>query len=109
MAIGLIALDIDGTLLDSSSQLPEANVRTVAAARERGIEVLLVTGRGFDFALPIARQFKCRLTLIVNNGALVKSIEGKTHLRRLLPRRTALDVLRRTAAFGYGAAIVFDR
>ena len=76
---------------------------------EAGIEVLLVTGRRFDFALPIARQFGCPLTMIVNNGALVKSSEGETYLRRLLPRQTAIDVLRRTSAFGHGAAVVFDR
>ncbi len=109
MAIRLIALDIDGTLLDSSSQLPEANVRAIAAAVESGIEVLLVTGRRFDFALPIARQVGCPLTMIVNNGALVKSTAGATHMRHLLPRETAAEVLRHTADFARGASIVFDR
>ena len=105
-----IALDIDGTLLDSSSALPAANRRAVEVATERGIEVALVTGRRFDFALPIARQIPCALTMIVNNGALVKSKDGVTYFRKLLDRRTAAEVLSQMpAAFRNGAAVVFDR
>ena len=76
--------------------LPEANRQAVEAAVAQGIEVALVTGRRFDFALPIAQQMACPLTMIVNNGALVKSKDGTTHLRKLLPRETAHAVLQRT-------------
>ncbi|MBI1749903.1 MAG: HAD family phosphatase [Acidobacteria bacterium] len=109
MAIRLIGIDIDGTLLDSQWQLPDANRKAIAEATARGIEVVLVTGRRFDFALPIARQLDCPLTLIVNNGALIKSQDGATHLRHLLPRETARSVLQSTLPFRDGAAVVFDR
>lgn len=109
MPIRLIAIDIDGTLLDSSYRLPEANRRAVAEAVDRGIEVALVTGRRFDFAKPIAEQLGCRLTMIVNNGALVKTADGVTQLRHLLPRETARFVLRSTPRYPNGTAVVFDR
>ncbi len=109
MAVRLIALDIDGTLLDSVSEVSEANLRAIAAAVERGIEVVLVTGRRFDFALPIARQIPCPLTMIVNNGALVKSKDGVVHLRRLLPSETARDVLLQMHEFRSVVSVVFDR
>jgi Cof subfamily protein (haloacid dehalogenase superfamily) len=109
MSIRFIALDIDGTLLDGASLLPEANRQAVEAAVAQGIEVALVTGRRFDFALPIAQQMACPLTMIVNNGALVKSKDGTTHLRKLLHRKTAHAVLQRTTEFRDGAAVVFDR
>jgi Cof subfamily protein (haloacid dehalogenase superfamily) len=109
MSVRLIALDIDGTLLDSASEVPEANRRAIEAAVERGIEVALVTGRRFDFALPIARQIPCPLTMIVNNGALVKSKDGITHLRHLLPQQTARAVLQLFPEHRAGAAVVFDR
>ena len=89
MPIRFIALDIDGTLLDCTSTLPDANRRAVEAAAAQGIEVALVTGRRFDFAMPIAEQMACPLTMIVNNGALVKSKDGATYLRHLLDRETA--------------------
>ncbi len=109
MAVKLIAIDIDGTLLDSRWRLPEANRRAIAQAIERGIEVALVTGRRFDFARPIAEQLPSPLTLIVNNGALIKSRDGTTHLRHLLPRQVARQVLAATPQFRVGAAVVFDR
>src|ERR1019366_2761575 len=98
MPVRLIALDIDGTLLDDQSRLPEINRRAVAEAYARGIEIALVTGRRYDFAMPIARQFPCPMTMIVNNGALVKSSDGETHLIHLLPRAVANRVLEATPA-----------
>jgi Cof subfamily protein (haloacid dehalogenase superfamily) len=107
--VRLIALDIDGTLLSNSFTVPEENIRAVAAAIEQGIEVALVTGRRFDFALPIAKELPSPLTMIVNNGALVKSKDGITHLRHLLPVQTARGVLQLMRDFRKDAAVVFDR
>ena len=49
------------------------------------------------------------VTLIVNNGAVVKSGDGTTLLRHLLPRDAARAVLAGTRAFEDSVAIVFDR
>jgi Cof subfamily protein (haloacid dehalogenase superfamily) len=109
MAIRLIALDIDGTLLDSEWKLPDANRAAVAEAVRRGIEVALVTGRRFDFAKPISEQLGCPVTMVVNNGALVKASDGETRLRKLLPTNVARDVLAATKTLIDGTAVVFDR
>jgi Cof subfamily protein (haloacid dehalogenase superfamily) len=109
MPVRLIALDIDGTLLDEHSQLPAINRDAVAAAAARGIEIALVTGRRYDFATPIARQFPCPLTMIVNNGALVKSNSGETQYVNLLPCSTAASVLEETSAFRELASVCFNR
>src|SRR5260370_16409767 len=47
--------------------------------------------------------------MIVNNGALIRSKEGRTHLRHLLPRSTAEKVLQVTRPWREGAAVIFDR
>ena len=107
--VRLIALDIDGTLLDERSHLPAINVDAVAGAAARGIEVALVTGRRYDFALPIARQFPCPLTMIVNNGAVVKSTTGETHFVNLLPRGVAERVLDEAGDFLEMASVCFNR
>jgi len=109
MPFRLIALDINGTLLDERSQLPAINRDAVAEAAARGIEIALVTGRRYDFATPIARQFPCPLTMIVNNGALVKSSAGDTHFVNLLPRGIAARVLDESAAFRDLASVCFNR
>ncbi len=109
MPVKLLAMDIDGTLLDSRWRIPEANRKAIVEAAARGIEVVLVTGRRFDFARPVAEQLNCELLLIVNNGALIKSLSGETHLRHLLPRAVAKLVLESTREYRSGAAVIFDR
>lgn len=109
MPIRLIAIDIDGTLLDSHWKIPAANLRAVSEAVARGMEVALVTGRRFEFARSIFSQLPADITMIVSNGALIKSTGGSTHLRRLLPREVAREVLLATTEFRDGAAVVFDR
>jgi Cof subfamily protein (haloacid dehalogenase superfamily) len=109
MAVKLIALDIDGTLLDSRWTLPEANRAAIAEATRRGIEVALVTGRRYDFAMPIAAQIAAPLTMIVSNGALIRTQDGKTHLRHLLSLQTAARVLEITKPWRDGCGVVFDR
>src|SRR2546422_7165661 len=106
MVIRLIAIDIDGTLLDSRWELPEANRKAIAEAVGRGIEVALVTGRRFDFAPPTAQQLRCRLGLIVNNRAVVKSKDGTKHLRPLLPRDIAPRARQATPHLREGTAVV---
>lgn len=109
MGVRLIALDIDGTLLDSQWKLPEANRAAIAEATRRGIEVALVTGRRYDFAMPIARKVDSPLTMIVSNGALIRTQDGVTHLRHLLSRETAARVLHITKPWRQGTGVVFDR
>jgi Cof subfamily protein (haloacid dehalogenase superfamily) len=109
MPIRLIALDIDGTLLNSRFSVSEGNRAAIAEASRRGIEVALVTGRRYDFALPVARQIESALTMIVSNGALIRTKEGETHLRYLLSRKTALRVLASTQLWRSSTSVVFDR
>jgi Cof subfamily protein (haloacid dehalogenase superfamily) len=109
MAIRFIALDIDGTLLNSRMEVSDPNREAIAEAIRRGIEVALVTGRRYDFAMPVASQIDSPLTLIVNNGALVRTKEGRTLLRHLLPREIARRVLQATRPWREATAVVFDR
>jgi Cof subfamily protein (haloacid dehalogenase superfamily) len=107
--VRLIALDIDGTLLDSQWRLPAANREAIRRATDRGIEVALVTGRRFDFARPVIDAIDSPLTLIVSGGAIVKDREGRTLVRHLLPSEVALEILEGTREFRHATALVFDR
>jgi HAD-superfamily hydrolase, subfamily IIB len=109
MPVRLIALDIDGTLLDSRWRLPDANRQAIQEATRRGIEVALVTGRRYDFALPVAEDLGCRITMIVNNGGLIRSNDGLTRLKRLLPTENARRVLEIARPWRDAAAVIFDR
>lgn len=107
--IRLVSLDIDGTLLDSEGHLPADNQAAVARAQAAGVEVALATGRRYEFARPIFEALPGPLTLILSNGAVVKTREGRTEMRHLLPRETARHVLTRMPVDRETAAIIFDR
>jgi Cof subfamily protein (haloacid dehalogenase superfamily) len=107
--IRLIALDLDGTLLDSRGRVPAENVAAIRRAIEAGIDVVVATGRRYDFARPVFEQLPRPLTLILSNGAIVKTCEGQTVLRHLLPSAVARKVLRRAPSHRAQAALLFDR
>ena len=107
-SIRLIAIDIDGTLLDSRWELPPANLNAIVAAAERGIEIVLASGRRFPFARRVCRQLPVRWTLIASNGAVVKTDEGETLAHRSLPAAVARAVLAAAGAERSGAMLLFD-
>jgi 5-amino-6-(5-phospho-D-ribitylamino)uracil phosphatase len=98
--VRLIAIDIDGTLLDSKGKLSVENKRAVDAAVDAGIEVSLVTGRRFSMAERIATLFDHDLTVIANNGAVIKTSRSH-HLsyQDPLPLPSARRALYATRAF----------
>jgi len=107
--IRLLALDIDGTLLDTEGRIPAANRDAIARAIDAGVEVALATGRRYEFARPIFESLPGPLTLILSNGAIVKAHDGRTLIRNLLPRKTACAVLAGCPEHRASAAVVFDR
>jgi len=72
MAIRLLALDLDGTLLSSSGQISSRNRVAIERAREGGVRVAVVTGRRFRDSRPIALELGLDVPVIAHNGALTK-------------------------------------
>ena len=96
-------------MLDSDGQIPEANQRAIHTAAERGVEIVLATGRTFHHAQPVARKLETELVLLVSNGALVKTPNGETLATRLIPRELARELILSTRPVRQGAALIFDR
>lgn len=107
--VKLIAMDIDGTLLDSQSRLSPENIAAIADADAAGIQIVIVTGRRFHSARWTVDALPCDYNVIATNGALVKSKEGVTLQRHLLPAPIARRVLDATEEFRPCAGLIFDR
>ena len=107
--IRLIAIDVDGTLLDSRGRVPPENAEAIADATARGVRVVIATGRSFYFALPAVTVLPEPLLLIVHNGAITRARTGETLMRRMLSRDLARDVLGHTRGWREHAALLFDR
>jgi Cof subfamily protein (haloacid dehalogenase superfamily) len=107
-SLRLIAVDIDGTLLNPQFQIGEADLAALRRAHAQGIEVILVTGRRHTFALPIAQQLGFDLWLISSNGAITRSLAGETFHRDLLPHNTCRDLLGVMQEFRGQTVLTFD-
>jgi len=108
-SIRLIAVDIDGTLLNPQFQISEADLTALRQAHRQGIEVILVTGRRHTFALPIAQQLGFDLWLICSNGAVTRSLSGETFHRDLLPQQTCRDLCGAMQEFRGQTVLTFDK
>lgn len=109
MTISLLALDLDGTLLDSRGQISERNRVAIEKAREQGVHVALVTGRRFRDSRPVALELGLDVPLISHNGALTKHAETLQTVSVLpLPRDAAIKALRVGQAAGADALLSDD-
>ncbi len=85
MAVGryqMLALDVDGTLLDPDGKLRPRTASAVARAASAGIRPVLCTGRRYRRALPIARELGIDAPIVCNSGAIVKCPEDHRTLWR---------------------------
>ncbi len=75
MAIRLIALDIDGTVVDSNNKISPANESAIKSALNHGIRIALVTGRHRDGVKNVMEilGLDSETPLVLNNGALIYS------------------------------------
>ena len=67
----LVALDIDGTILNSEEELSPRTRKVILQVQERGVQVVLATGRRLVRTLPWAQALGLTQPLIVHNGAVI--------------------------------------
>ena len=106
--IRLIAIDIDGTLLNPQFEISEGDLSALRNAHTLGVEVILVTGRRHTFALPIAQQLGFDLWLISSNGAITRSLSGETFHRDFLPASVARNLCEAMKSFRGNTVLTFD-
>lgn len=93
--IRLLALDLDGTLLNPRGEISEKNFKAVQAARDKGVTVAVVTGRRFRDARPLALNLGLDAPVISHNGALTKHAESlETVAMCLLSDEAAMEVIK---------------
>ena len=92
--IRIVALDLDGTLLNSQKRLSERNRAALARAAEQGILIVPTTGRFFGMMPPSIRDLPFVRYAITINGAQLYDRETDTALvRDEIPLATALGIM----------------
>lgn len=74
MQYKLLALDLDGTLLNSRGYMTGNTIRTIRNAIDNGLKVTLATGRPYVFAKEIAKILNIDVPLVSHDGAYVCDI-----------------------------------
>jgi len=77
----LLALDMDGTLLNELSEISAENAEWIRRALDAGVTVSFSTGRGFESALPFAEQLKLTTPMITVNGGEIWARPHVLHQR----------------------------
>jgi len=109
LPIRLIAVDIDGTLIDSTLDIPAPNLKALRRAQLAGVHVVLVTGRRHRFAMPVAQQLGFQFCLISSNGAITRSTTGQLYYADMLPRAVAHKLCQHMEEFSGCTVLTFDK
>jgi Cof subfamily protein (haloacid dehalogenase superfamily) len=109
LPIRLLALDIDGTLLNSKFKISALDAAALRRTHELGVEIILCTGRRHTFAMPIASLLGFELWLCTSNGAITRSLGGETFHRELLPLKKARRFFDSMRDFQQNMVITFDK
>lgn len=105
----LLALDIDGTLVNSRHELTDATRDAVLRAKQAGLEVALATGRRYSRTLPLVEPLRLHLPLITASGTLIKDPQGHVTLFRACFAPGVLPaLLDRVGRFGYDPVLYTD-
>ena len=107
--IFLIALDLDGTLLNRHGTLSDANRKALLCAMSKGVHVCICTGRAFDTIPQELLTFPGIEYAITNNGASVYRILGKDKINSLyLEPDAVLTVLEQTRGYNVSYEAFMD-
>ena len=91
----LIAIDLDGTLLNSNGIVSEENKKTLQNLINKNIEIVLASGRMIDSTKTIAKEIGCKKYFIAGNGAIVYDIEKDQIIyENFLKKEKVLDVIK---------------
>ena len=98
--IKIIALDLDGTLLDGQKNIPERNMEMLTRCCEAGIHIVPTTGRAAAGVPERIRQLPgVRYVITTNGGAIIDLKTEEILERRTIPNKQALRILRTVHSF----------
>lgn len=110
--VGIIAMDLDDTLLRHDLTISDRTVETLRAAAGKGIRIMLASGRAPNAMYPYAERIgidRAKSFLICNNGSqIIESDTRKTVRETFLPTDIAVEAFRMTEAAGLSCHVYED-
>lgn len=76
MKYKLVAIDLDGTLLNEKKKIPKENIVILKELMSRGVEVIIATGRRYYSAKKLIADLELgNSTIMANNGTIVRDLK----------------------------------
>ena len=91
----LVAIDLDGTMLDSFGQVTENTKKVIQKTIEKEIDVIIASGRPIDSIKTIAKEIGSNKYFIAGNGALIYDIQNDEVLyEKYMKKEKVLEIIK---------------
>ena len=91
----LVAIDLDGTMLDSFGQVTENTKKVIQKTIEKGTDVIIASGRPIDSIKTIAKEIGSNKYFIAGNGALIYDIQKDEVLyKKYMNKQKVLEIIK---------------
>jgi 5-amino-6-(5-phospho-D-ribitylamino)uracil phosphatase len=105
----MLAIDIDGTLVNSQNELTESTRAAILRAKQAAVEIVLATGRRYRRALPLVEPLELNVPLVTASGALIKrACDHQTLFRAEFDQQALVRCLEIVSAAGHPAVLYAD-
>lgn len=109
LGIRLLAIDIDGTLVNSRDELTDVTRDALQRASAAGLKIVLATGRRYSRALPLVEPLGLDVPLVTASGALIKHpLDHRTLFRSAFEPNLLCDLLAIIERRGFEAVLYAD-
>lgn len=91
----LVAIDLDGTLLDSYGKVSQENQEIIRQIEKENIKVVIASGRNKLSAMSFTKEINSNEYLICNNGATLYDIKNEKNIyNNAIDKKKALDIIK---------------
>ncbi|AGB41736.1 HAD-superfamily hydrolase, subfamily IIB [Halobacteroides halobius DSM 5150] len=109
MSYKLVAIDMDGTLLNNQHQVSIENKKTIKQLAKQGIGFVLASGRPYDALHPYTQELEVYLPLITANGSVIKStIDNKVYHKWQMPLKLAQKIYHYGLRNNFAVSLYFE-
>ena len=91
----LVAVDLDGTMLNQYGDITEKTKNVIKKTIEKGIDVIIASGRPIDSIKEIAKEIGSKNYFIAGNGAIIYDIQKDEIIYdKFLPKEKVLEIIK---------------
>lgn len=94
MIYKLLAVNIDGTLLQSNGRYSKATKEAIEYVHSKGVSIVLVTSRSYQLCEQIVKTLKLQPMIVASQGAFIGTTIDQPLLITKVHEQTALDIIK---------------